>query len=322
MGGGRQEGDETKRLLLYAENRLQEPIVHWRRLRDRVWLVGTKTKKVMMKQYGSDARLKRQMLLTSELQKSGFTQTCRFLEDESGSPFQGKTFGFMAYIEEDPAGFTFGTEEDIRAAFRLLKQYHEKTAHFPQAVKMEFPRFFQLRKWQARYRAFLENKEQIVRYLPETYFTAYERWAGEALNRLEKKQHWLHRPPYCITHGDVAHHNFLRAKNGKLYLIDFDLARLAPAWTDDLQFCNRVLPAASWSLAALENWGMLDGAPDRETFLEALLYPTDVLREWNRFAGSGKKEKEQYWPHLSPLSIGQFEERARFQKEVKRRLQA
>lgn len=114
MGGRRQEGDETKRLLLYAENRLQEPIVDWRRLRDRVWLIGTKTKKVIMKQYGSDTRLKRQMLLTSELRKSGFTQTCRFLEDDNDSPFQGKAFGFMAYIEEDPAGFTFGTEADIR----------------------------------------------------------------------------------------------------------------------------------------------------------------------------------------------------------------
>ncbi len=29
-----------------------------------------------------------------------------------------------------------------------------------------------------------------------------------------------------ILHGDVAHHNYLKSKSGKIFLIDFDLASI------------------------------------------------------------------------------------------------
>lgn len=325
MGGGwDKEGDGNKRLLLYAEKRLGEPVQKITKLRGKVWLVETKTKKWILKEYPGIERLKRQMLLTTTLLESGFSHICRFLpaDDDGDCIFEQTCFGIMEYIEPHPDAFAYHTEQDILSAFRLLKAYHRATGRFPLSAKIEFPLFFQLRKWRNRYREFLENKGEIMHYMPAFYFKTYESWAHASLKKLGEKEPIFTRPPYCITHGDVAHHNFLRGKDGKLYLIDFDLARLAPAWTDDLQFCNRILPSISWSLSKLCNLGIMMDAPDRETILEALLYPADVLREWNRFITCGENEKEQLWPHLSSITFGQFEERGRFVLEVEKQLRA
>ncbi|WP_018661020.1 aminoglycoside phosphotransferase family protein [Heyndrickxia acidiproducens] len=322
MGGrNKNEGDDfQKRLLLYAEKRLDEPVTKIKRLRKQVWFVETKRKKWVLKEFSDLERLNRQIVLTEALHQAGFKRTYRFLpaEEEAVFMFGGRVWGIMEYIEPGAVPLRYESEKEILAAYRLLKIYHGVTARFPRALQTEFPRFFQIKKWQQRYREFAEHETELLQYMPAYYFESYLSWAETALEELEARQRVFHLPPYCITHGDVAHHNFLKGKDGKLYLIDFDLARMAPAWTDDLQFCNRILPSISWSLRKLLSWNIVQQAADPNLFLKALAYPTDVLREWNRFLKSGSREKEKQWPELHDLTFSQFEERKAFVKEMKR----
>ncbi|MFK4997593.1 phosphotransferase [Bacillus sp. N9] len=87
-----------------------------------------------------------------------------------------------------------------------------------------------------------------------------------ALEQMKADPSFFQKEPHCIIHGDVAYHNFIRGKDGKLYVIDFDLIRIASAMIDILQFCNRILPSLRWDARQLFSFPRLRPYKENPSF--------------------------------------------------------
>jgi len=135
---------------------------------------------------------------------------------------------------------------------------------------------------------------------------------------IKNKEYFL-KKPYCIIHGDVAHHNFILGNDG-LYLIDFDLAKMAPDILDDLQFCNRILPHLDWSLEKLSMYKPLEKNLQEKSFLSALIYPTDLLREWNYFL-KYEQGRGRLSSFMTEITFREFDKREKFVKDVMTEIQ-
>ncbi|MDY0397014.1 phosphotransferase [Virgibacillus halophilus] len=51
-----------------------------------------------------------------------------------------------------------------------------------------------------------------------------------------------------VCHGDIDHHNFLRAANGKLYLIDWDNALIGDPTMDYANILHWYIPKEKWGV--------------------------------------------------------------------------
>ena len=126
-----------------------------------------------------------------------------------------------------------------------------------------------------------------------------EQLEGEHRNFLDQ--------PHCIIHGDVAHHNFIRGKDEALYLIDFDLIGIAPSYLDLLQYSNRILPFTQLVLPLpylVTN--KFQPHEYEKFFLTALVFPTDIFREWNHHVQSGAVWKNKKKAFLEKITIGEI----------------
>lgn len=97
----------------------------------------------------------------------------------------------------------------------------------------------------------MHNRSSIKYFLDDYIISELISWANWSLAGMVRKRRFFQKEPSVILHGDVAHHNFLRDKNGKLHLIDFDLISIGPPSFDYLQYANRILPSIDWSLGKL-----------------------------------------------------------------------
>src|SRR5690606_14014221 len=105
-------------------------------------------------------------------------------------------------------------------------------------------------------------------------------WADWSLRGIEEEAWLFQSGRQVILHGDVAHHNFLRAKDQSLYLLDFDLVAIGSPHSDYLQYANRILPFMNWSFEELKEYPIFKYSLEEIGFLHALAYPTDIFREW------------------------------------------
>ncbi|MGV3467385.1 MAG: phosphotransferase [Heyndrickxia sp.] len=312
------EGDEYMRLLLYLSEVTGENFVYIRSIKDGVWLCKTDDSKWILKEFFSPSRLKMQIKLTELLFSHHFSQTYRFhpIHAKMDISFNKRTYGLIEYIEsnEDGRRFSYHSHENRNQALQLLKKFHHVTENFSGEFKNDMHLFNQIRKWQNRLHEFKENEKYLERWLPKKYYFAFLDWSEWSLDYMIKNKEYFLKKPYCIIHGDVAHHNFILGKDD-LYLIDFDLAKIAPAFIDDLQFCNRILPHMDWSLKKLSLYKPLDKYLEEKPFLAALIYPTDLLREWNYFLkykqGGGRLSS-----FLTEITYKEFNDREKFVKNV------
>ena len=101
-----------------------------------------------------------------------------------------------------------------------------------------------------------------------------------------------------------------------VYMIDFDLMSLSTELTDDLQFCNRILPYLNWSLSDVKRLTPFKSYEDELIFYLGLMYPSDVFREWNRFIREDQSYKQRVWSYLINLTLHQFSQRMQFNQEL------
>lgn len=137
-------------------------------------------------------------------------------------------------------------------------------------------------------------------------------WADWSLKGMLRESNLFNNDEKVILHGDVAHHNFLRSKNNKLYLIDFDLISAGVPHVDYLQYANRILPFMNWSLAELANCEKIKPLLHEKGFIYALAYPTDIFREWNRAIKEGTYLQQEKIQQLLELTVVSFKERQDF----------
>ncbi|MED4203204.1 phosphotransferase [Neobacillus mesonae] len=314
-------GDDAyfDRLFSYFQSQFHEKVVDMTPLQRSVLLLKTEKNLYVMKGYQSNRRLKLQEAFTATLRKEGFSNTYAFLETTGKEQlyFEGTYFGCIEYISPNKSAFTYYEQKDRREGLDLLEKFHRTTASFEARYERLLSKADLTGKWKERLMIFSNNIPFLRYFMNEPFISEMVAWADWSLNGMEKNINYFEKEPYVILHGDVAHHNFLRDKKGKLYLIDFDLISIGPAALDYLQYANRILPYIDWSLNKLGSYKQFRSLLRDKAFLYALAYPADILREWNRLVREQSYSNQKKLQQVMDLSIGQFYARKKFFHQIK-----
>ena len=307
------------RLLLFVSDFLDEPAPALTKVKKGIWIAGGSKGKWVVKEFASKEKLQFQLLLSEKLFEAGFNKTYRFHQNHRWreSRFEGKLYGFIQYIRPSQSeAFHYESRRNREQALTLLGEYHQTTRKLLPELSGKAKPFDQLGKWERRLADFEHSLAKIGNYAGYSCLRDYCRWARWSLDALHEGHGGFLLKDSCIVHGDVVYHNFLLGDGGDLFLIDFDLAAEAPAVVDYLQFCNRILPSVGWSADRLFQHSRLEPYREERGFLCALVYPTDILREWNHFFRADERTKKRVWPYLHDITFDEYKLRRRFAEEI------
>ncbi|MDZ5470837.1 phosphotransferase (plasmid) [Bacillus sp. 31A1R] len=316
----KKKGDDLflNRLLSYLKDQFETKNVKVTMIRKNVYLVELNKDTFIMKGFSSYHRLKLQDTFTASLKKEGFINTYSFLEYGKDLPlfFDQSYFGCLEYIKPAKKPFNYYNERDRQEGLLTLQQFHQTTEKLVDRYHTLLGNFKLLEKWRERTGSFLNNLSVIQFFIQKEMVDEFLNWADWSLKGMEKEQGYFVKPPKSILHGDVANHNFLRSKQGDLYLIDFDLISIGGPCIDYLQYANRILPYINWSLEELKGYAELRPFLDEKAFLYALAFPTDIFREWNRIVRERQYMNVSRVRQVLDLTVGQFKERQLFFYEI------
>ncbi|WP_433958921.1 phosphotransferase [Cytobacillus horneckiae] len=317
------DGLYKNRLLSYLKKQFPFMIKKLTPVRKNVFIVDSVKGVFILKGFSSYHRLKLQEAFTSSLIKEGFTKTYSFLNYAIEPPliFENIYFGCIEYIEHAEENFTYTEHIDRIDGLALLSEYHLVSEKLVQRYMTLIPQFKQLEKWQVRTDQFISHLSLIKYFIEKEILHEFLQWADWALKGMKNEKLFLQQGKRVILHGDVAHHNFLRGKNGVLYLLDFDLISIGNQQVDYLQYANRILPAINWSFAELEKMPNIKPLLSEKGFLYALAYPTDIFREWNRAVRQKIYVNPMLMRKLLNMTIDQYQSRKRFIEKIKKEIE-
>jgi hypothetical protein len=299
----RQGDGEYNRLLAAFQTHFPYQIRTIYPIRPHIFKIDTTEGSYILKGYSSYSTLKLQETFTASLEREGFNQTYRFIQfTQEPIVYLNQFYGCLPFIEPHPSPFTFESEADRKQGIILLEAFHHVTARSTNRYQTILPRFDIIKKWTDRYQQFRENVIAVSNYVPNIMIHEWLRWAEWSLTGMKAHLSTFEKEPSVILHGDVAHHNFLRKRDGNVILIDFDLISIAPPNIDLLQYINRILPFIDWDKKTLSHYRQFEPLLTNPFYLYALVYPTDLFREWNRLFRDTKhvsKRKLQLVKHQS-----------------------
>ncbi|MFS0647123.1 phosphotransferase [Siminovitchia sp. 179-K 8D1 HS] len=313
---GKRDGFET-RLLLYIRRVVGHHFRDIFIIKKGVWLIKSEKERWVIKEFTGQKKLQTQIYLTRCLFEHGFMNTYDF-HPVGAVHFEDRVFGLIRHLEQNQdEPFHYGSARCRKDALALLSRFHDKTAQFLDMFRAHLLVFDQLNKWEKRLNDF-KNKMDSYRDTSLYPYLKNYIFAGEwAIHFMKRHVDYFLEEPHCILHGDVAHHNFIRKKDGSLYLIDFDLISIGPRQIDLLQFCNRILPSLHWSSGRLfSECAEIEPLKNDLPFLAALAYPTDIFREWIYYMNSTKAERTKRKKHLESITFNQYKKRMRFTKTI------
>ncbi|WP_181833023.1 phosphotransferase [Bacillus taeanensis] len=261
-------------------------VEHYKIIKKHVLLVDTKNGSYILKRYSTKNALLLQIALSKYLSKKNIIIPFKAFPDGQFFIEENGYWGIMPYIEGTPLNFKH--LKDQQEGLNQLHLFHKETLSM--CFSIQTPRFSLFSYWKKRYETFQEsiysvNMEMRLKAIADELL----RWGKFALQRLplyylkqlEQKACFEHQ----WVHGDVASHNFLRIKDQSVLLLDCDLLAEAPIEYDYLQYLNRIMPYYKWKIPALnklEN-NEIQSLLEKAWFYLALIYPTDLYREWNRY---------------------------------------
>ncbi len=306
------------RLFSYLNDQLSISINDLQPIRKQVYLVKTDQFDFILKGFSTYRRLMLQETFTSALYQVGFDDTYYFYQLSKKTPllFEETYYGCLQYIEPATNGFTYHEKKDRIDGLDLLSKYHLTTEKLIDRFRILISPFQQIEKWHERAALFFNNLHIVKYFVQKEMIDEYLLWADWSLKGMQSLSHIFDNGEKVITHGDVAHHNFLRGKDNKLYLIDFDLISLSTPHTDYLQYANRILPSINWSWQELSTYEKMMPFLKDKGFIYALAYPTDIFREWNRAIKEKSYLQQEKIQQLLELTVEQFEKRQEFFKEL------
>jgi len=283
------------------------------RLRENVYIIKTNKNKYLLKGFGSTKKLKSQVLLTTQLKANRFSKTYDFIQNLESFWYNDYLFAWIEFLPGNKRKFTFSSRTSRQEGLLLLENFHGSTRTFYKSIPIK--KFDQLEKWHERFDEFKQNTEIVKKYVSKDVIQTWLKWGKMSLKGLEKYEADLYDESPCIVHGDVAHHNFFYKDDGSLYLIDFDLISIASPLIDYLQYSNRIMPDISGS-SELWDYKQLRKYKDNPAFLYALLFPTDIFREWNRLVRENAFHNNSYLHSVWKLTVEELSKRVRMYKEI------
>jgi len=316
----RNKGDDSlnNRLLSILTRSVPLKIGKIRNIRHHVFYLETETCPVILKGYSSMQRLQLQEAFAASLKAEGFRHSYKFYQFlENPIYFNKKYYGWIEYIEPHPEPFNYLTMANRKAGINLLQLFHETTKKLAKRYERILPEFNHRDKWNERFIQFKKNQRIVQHYVSKEILNEIVDWGKISLKGMEtEKYKFSDTLDPVILHGDVAHHNYLRAKTGKLYLIDYDLISIGDRSADLLQYANRILPSMNWSWATLSQFPVLQPYLQNRAFLFALMYPSDIFREWNRLIREKSYTDSVKLKQVTDLSIKQYYARKRFVDQI------
>jgi hypothetical protein len=305
-------GDERSnyRLLSYLNQNLSLDVQQIKHIRKNVYLAQLKNGcQLIMKGFSARRSLLLQSAFTSSLKIHHFPYTYSFYLGLPSVYFDSKFYGFLEYIEPSYQTFFYNSKENCQQGLALLQKYHHTSKQLVGSYKRLLPVFDLQNKWKERFLLFIKNKDILSPFISWDIYSELVSWAEWSLAGIEMENNMS---PNVILHGDLAHHNFIRSKDGTLFLIDFDLISIGPEIVDYLQYANRILPFLDWSLHDLTMYKPFQSYFQQKMFLYALAFPTDIFREWNRLIKDGQYSDPKKIHSSLYLTISQFESRRKF----------
>ncbi|MGN7399801.1 aminoglycoside phosphotransferase [Cytobacillus praedii] len=316
------EGDDLyqNRLFSYLQKQLYVPIKEIKQIRKQVYKVRAEGLDFILKGFSSYYQFVLQKNFLTSLKREGFQKAYSFysLEKEPPLLFEQTYYGCLEWIETSKNEFTFYKQLDRIKGLKLLSHFHATNEKLVDQYAGSISSFNQVGRWQERTISFLNNLPIIGYFVPKGIINEMLSWADWSLKGIEKELGVFENGKKVILHGDVAHHNFLRAKNKDIYLIDFDLISIGTPRSDYLQYANRILPFLHWSFQDLAKYKELAIYMNEKGFIYALAFPTDLFREWNRAIREQTYLQPAKIQQLLEITVGQFHERHNFIKELKR----
>lgn len=315
--------DYKDRLLLILQEAIGVPLTYIKHLREKVWLAVSGNERWIIKQFPTYEALQRQIDLTELLHLKGFSNTYSFHPVHRHGPLiiGNKILGVLPYIDQTEQNkFHYRTARNRHDALELLAQFHETTSDFTHLFTNRLKPYNQIEKWERRLTRFKRKIKRLNWPIANQYMDHYINAGEWALEIMYKEKDFFNEEPHVILHGDVVHHNFIRGKDHKLYLIDFDLMSIGPNHIDFLQFCNRILSPIHWSVERLFTYRILSPYKNKTPFLAALIFPSDLFREWNHFMKLSPAVQRNRWPFIDSITFKQFSKRMNYTKELKKRI--
>ncbi|ALC89815.1 hypothetical protein AM500_08540 [Bacillus sp. FJAT-18017] len=319
-------GDEDflNRLLSYLDQHISATILAIEPIRPKVLFLKTSAGNFILKGYSSYTRLKLMESFTRRLKESGFTETYSYMAFPGLDPlyWDGLFYGCMEFIPPHPNTFNYYWEADRLNGARLLTKFHRISQTLEKEFQSTVPSASLLDKWEERLDCFIANRKEIGRYLDETIVAELIEWANRALDGMNVQERFLQAEMPAVLHGDVAHHNFIRSKTGKVFLIDFDLISIGSPAVDFLQYANRILPYIRWSLKHLSKYTQIAPYLYNKGFLYGLVYPSDILREWNRVMRERNPPDAVRLKQVLDQTMYQYDARRKFVFDVKEKIKS
>ncbi|WP_157950872.1 phosphotransferase [Peribacillus acanthi] len=306
------EGDSVfyTRLLDYVEE-CSLILLKYIKLRSNVYVIYTNEGTFLLKGFSSYEKMELQIAFTSYLYEQGFYETYKFREDQKIFLYRGLTYTLIEFLPPRSKKFSYKKETDRVEGLILLSKFHEAGKGFISPTGKSLPKLRQKEKWEERLKVFEQFVPSVQTFVADSIIASYIEWGRWSLEGLAKYYGYLKKEENTVLHGDVAHHNFLRKKNGALSIIDFDLISSGPPILDILQYANRILPYLH-DFEEIWDYPEINKYKSNTAFLYALAFPADIFREWNRIFRDNLVHNQIYVHSIWKLTVEQYAERMKF----------
>jgi hypothetical protein len=284
------------------------------RLRPTVFFIQCEAESYILKGYNTYEQASKQIIFLQHLQQTGFRLTSYIRSFPSGLQygcFYGKYWLLFQYIQHIGV-FRFDEEQNRRQAAAALDEYHCYAAKLPNQLLSQVPFLEWNAKWQMRTLKFQRYTSLISACIGSEITSELLRWAEFSLAGLNSFD-WSSQP-YGFIHGDVIEHNFVRGEH--TYLIDFDCVSFGPILYDYVKYCYGILPFLNWSFAALTRYKELYPFLFNRAFLLALIFPGDIMREWDYFLELPSFLQEKFRRQLILFTKNNYELRFAFVEKL------
>ncbi|MFX3674499.1 MAG: phosphotransferase family protein [Paenisporosarcina sp.] len=187
----------------------------------------------------------------------------------------------------------FDSSKDREDSLNLLHKLHQTGDKF-NWKKCKFLHEINLnKKWEHRLEKWLHASPFLHQHMGKTKTNRITNYAEKAIDKIKP----LPSKNLTILHGDVVHHNFVRDKKGKMYLIDFDLACIGAKEVELILWMHRVLPHLDYEVHKLfQHHPTLHSL--NKNALQYLLFPNELLREWLYASSLSERQLTTFLPKL------------------------
>ncbi|MEW4284215.1 phosphotransferase [Priestia koreensis] len=270
------------RLLLFSLQQAGIEPRAYKRIKENVYIIETTMGYKVLKGYELQQKAHVLFNVLERIHQEGFSSLAyfeRFPNKATTIACEKYCWMMMPYYPSCP--IMYKSLKDRRDVTHLLNAFHHVGGTLHSEFQDVLPTQFIMDKWSKRFLQFQRSVSHLRLFLSPKELHQLCHWSEQSLYLMENYQTHQNKT-LTIVHGDVASHNFLRINEGKMCLIDFDLALISSSDYDELQLAHRFLRYVDWSLDSI-----FDHFPSWKTnpfYVAALLFPTDLLREWNQIS--------------------------------------